>query len=401
MSTDRRRSRPSRAEARRRARLAARGELPDERGARGGRATRRRPSAAAFLTRIFPPAPPLPGRPDPLAGFDRSGPLRPVRERLFLLRSNLLAWVVPGIVAFFGFIASHLLRARASSGCSGRSCCSARSSRRAGSAGSGRPCSGRRPPCSASSSPARLHPVHVRLAGRRARHLRHARRRSARAPRRRASIRPASASWAAGTAATFGGARRSCAAQARAPPLRPLPGGTRLAVFGGVDAGAHDQRRTLTRPVADGSSGQTRHLRPRRFGRSIVPERLLGAVEFQDPPYWSSAALLARPGSAVACAAAASSASSRGLAGVARQAQHLAGRPHLGPQLGADARQPPERADRRLDRHQRAVGAPGPAPARPRPASRRARSAPPPPRRPGRSPWPRSAPSGWRAGWPR
>ena len=32
--------------------------------------------------------------------------MRPIRERLFLLRSNLLAWVVPGIVAFIGFLAS-------------------------------------------------------------------------------------------------------------------------------------------------------------------------------------------------------------------------------------------------------------------------------------------------------
>ena len=95
----------SRAEARRRARLAARGEPmetdeePDpapEPTARGG----------SFLSRLFPPAPPLPNRPDPLAGFDPAGPLRPVRERLFLLRSNLVAWVVPGIVAFFGFFAS-------------------------------------------------------------------------------------------------------------------------------------------------------------------------------------------------------------------------------------------------------------------------------------------------------
>jgi hypothetical protein len=96
----------SRAEARRRARLAARGELSDEDEnaeeapetlARGG---------GGILSRIFPPAPPLPNRPDPLAGFDPSGPLRPVRERIFLLRSNPLAWLVTGVVAFVGFLAS-------------------------------------------------------------------------------------------------------------------------------------------------------------------------------------------------------------------------------------------------------------------------------------------------------
>ena len=65
------------------------------------------PSArGGFLSRIFPPAPPLPGRPDPLAGFDPNGPLRPIRERIFLLRSNLIAWLVTGVLAFVGFLAS-------------------------------------------------------------------------------------------------------------------------------------------------------------------------------------------------------------------------------------------------------------------------------------------------------
>jgi hypothetical protein len=88
--------------------MMARGELqPDEvetvepdREPRGG-----------FLTRLFPPAPPLPNRPDPLAGFDGSGALRPVRERAFLLRRNLLAWVLPGVVAFVGYIASLFYQA--------------------------------------------------------------------------------------------------------------------------------------------------------------------------------------------------------------------------------------------------------------------------------------------------
>jgi hypothetical protein len=94
----------SRAEARRRARLAARGEWTDdtepeqapEPPARGG----------SFLSRIFPPAPPLPDKPDPLAGFDPAGSMRPLRERLFLLRGNPIAWLVPGLIAFIGFLAS-------------------------------------------------------------------------------------------------------------------------------------------------------------------------------------------------------------------------------------------------------------------------------------------------------
>lgn len=96
----------SRAEARRRTRLAARGELPEAEEEDGNEAAAPVPRSGGLLTRLFPPAPPLPNRPDPLAGFDATGPMRPVRERLFLLRSNLLAWVLPGIVAFFGFFAS-------------------------------------------------------------------------------------------------------------------------------------------------------------------------------------------------------------------------------------------------------------------------------------------------------
>lgn len=99
----------SRAEARRRARLAARGELsepddpaPEPAEQRGG--------GGGLLTRLFPPAPPLPDRPDPLKGFEPTGPMRPVRERLFLLRSNPFAWIAPGIIAFFGFFASIFYR---------------------------------------------------------------------------------------------------------------------------------------------------------------------------------------------------------------------------------------------------------------------------------------------------
>lgn len=94
----------SRAEARRRARLAARGELAEDEEQPEAEAPA--PPSGGFLGRIFPPAPPLPDRGDPLAGFDPDGPLRPVRERLFLLRTNVIAWVVPGLVAFIGFLAS-------------------------------------------------------------------------------------------------------------------------------------------------------------------------------------------------------------------------------------------------------------------------------------------------------
>ena len=105
MASDHRRI--SRTEARRRARLAARGELseldaggpppePEPVRARGG----------GILSRMFPPAPPLAGRPDPFAGYTGGGSLRPVSSRLHLLRRAPLAWLVPGIGAFVGYIAS-------------------------------------------------------------------------------------------------------------------------------------------------------------------------------------------------------------------------------------------------------------------------------------------------------
>ena len=96
----------SRAEARRRARLAARGELSHEDAIADEASETPATRGGGLLSRIFPPAPPLPNRPDPLAGFDPDGPLRPVRERIFLLRSNPLAWLVTGVVAFIGFLAS-------------------------------------------------------------------------------------------------------------------------------------------------------------------------------------------------------------------------------------------------------------------------------------------------------
>jgi hypothetical protein len=94
----------SRAEARRRARLAARGDYSEPETTDPEPAPR--PQRGGFLSRMFPPAPPLPNRPDPLTGFTGSGPLRPVTENLFLLRRNPLAWVLPGVVAFVGFFAS-------------------------------------------------------------------------------------------------------------------------------------------------------------------------------------------------------------------------------------------------------------------------------------------------------
>jgi hypothetical protein len=106
MSTDDRSA--SRAEARRRARLAARGQLhepeeaiPDEEPSR---------TRGGFLGRMFPTAPPLPNRPDPMAGYSGGGPFRPVTSRVHLLRDNLLAWLVPALGAFFGLMATLTYR---------------------------------------------------------------------------------------------------------------------------------------------------------------------------------------------------------------------------------------------------------------------------------------------------
>jgi hypothetical protein len=90
-----RREPESRAEARRRARLAARGlptdaDLTDEQPDADETAPR-----PGLLARLFPRAGPLPGKPDPLAGFTYSGPLRPIAVRLYLLRANPLAWLAP------------------------------------------------------------------------------------------------------------------------------------------------------------------------------------------------------------------------------------------------------------------------------------------------------------------
>jgi hypothetical protein len=104
MSTRPADDRARRAEARRRARLAARGELPEEEEEQDGAPVTA--PRGGFLGRLFPAAPPLPNKPEPLAGFDRSGPLRPVRERLFLLRHNLVAWLGFGVLAFLGFLST-------------------------------------------------------------------------------------------------------------------------------------------------------------------------------------------------------------------------------------------------------------------------------------------------------
>lgn len=93
-----RRSADDRAEARRRARLAARGDEIDQENEEEAEAPSGQPGAGSgsFLSRLFPPAPPLPGRSDPMKGFAYAGPLPGVVGSLYLLSRNPLPWVVGG-----------------------------------------------------------------------------------------------------------------------------------------------------------------------------------------------------------------------------------------------------------------------------------------------------------------
>jgi hypothetical protein len=92
-----RREPESRAEARRRARLAARG-APVEDDELDEAETEEPQQRGGILSRLFPRAGPLPGKPDPLGAFDYQGPLRPIAVRIFLLRANPLAWLGPAVV---------------------------------------------------------------------------------------------------------------------------------------------------------------------------------------------------------------------------------------------------------------------------------------------------------------
>jgi len=95
----------SRAEARRRARMVARGELEEldqDQPAEEAEEPRRR----SFIDRIIPPAPPLRGKPDPLADFTYEGAAKQYVAWVYLLGQNPLAWVVPGLL-WGGLIASQ------------------------------------------------------------------------------------------------------------------------------------------------------------------------------------------------------------------------------------------------------------------------------------------------------
>ena len=100
----------SRAEARRRARLRAQGRDVEEEVAEEEPQARtaNRPAGAGMLERLFPAAPPLPGRRDPLAGYTYSGPFSSIASGLYLLAKSPRWWVIPGAIWAISEIVARL-----------------------------------------------------------------------------------------------------------------------------------------------------------------------------------------------------------------------------------------------------------------------------------------------------
>lgn len=92
------RSSTSRADARRRARYAAQGRLDEDEEYQADEAEEEQSKSPSWLERLIPPAPPLPGKGDPLAGFTYTGGGRRIVEYGYLLWRNLPAWILPGLV---------------------------------------------------------------------------------------------------------------------------------------------------------------------------------------------------------------------------------------------------------------------------------------------------------------
>jgi predicted membrane protein len=98
----------ARAEARRRNRAYARGEDEWQADEEVTESPTPAGPGGSLLAKIFPPAPPLPGKGDPLAGFTYTGRLRPVVSSLWLIPRNLLAGVGMGVFWALAYIATAL-----------------------------------------------------------------------------------------------------------------------------------------------------------------------------------------------------------------------------------------------------------------------------------------------------
>jgi hypothetical protein len=108
MSKKANRDAAARAEARRRARLVAQGRVVDEEADGVDAASPGRAPAGGFLQRIFPPAAPLPGKGDPLAGFAYAGRWRTLVSSLWLIPRNPFAGLGMGVVWGAAWIATYM-----------------------------------------------------------------------------------------------------------------------------------------------------------------------------------------------------------------------------------------------------------------------------------------------------
>ena len=73
-------------------------ERPERRNGSEPEEAQQRPAAGGFLQRLVPPAPPLAGKGDPLAGFTYAGPARPLVAVLWLLARHPIMWLVPALI---------------------------------------------------------------------------------------------------------------------------------------------------------------------------------------------------------------------------------------------------------------------------------------------------------------
>ncbi len=97
----------SRAEARRRARLAAAGYEVDAQTPETPPSPVSRPTG--LVQRMFPMPPPLPGYPDPLAGLTYAGPFGSVIRSLYLLGRRPIVWLAFGVTWAACYVGTTLL----------------------------------------------------------------------------------------------------------------------------------------------------------------------------------------------------------------------------------------------------------------------------------------------------
>lgn len=93
----------SRAEARRRSRMVAQGRPVEDFDEEVADASRQERSPSLF-GRLFPPAAPLAGKPDPMSGFTYTGRLRPLVANLWLIGRNPIAGIAMGALWALSYV---------------------------------------------------------------------------------------------------------------------------------------------------------------------------------------------------------------------------------------------------------------------------------------------------------